>query len=38
MPDPPGNKQQRLNDTSSPKSALKRAKGEPEGFAVTGRA
>ena len=37
MPDPPGNKQQRLNDTSSPKSALKRAKGQPEGFAVTGK-
>jgi hypothetical protein len=37
MPFPPGNEQQRLNDTSSPKSALKRAKGQPEGYAVTGK-
>jgi hypothetical protein len=26
-----------LKDTSSPKSALKRAKGQPEGYAVTGK-
>jgi hypothetical protein len=36
MPVPPGNVYQRLNDTSSRKSALKRTKGEPEGSAVTG--
>jgi hypothetical protein len=37
MPYPPGNEHQRLKDTSSPKSALKRAKGQPEGSAVTGK-
>jgi hypothetical protein len=37
LPYPSGNEQQGLNDTSSPKSALKRAKGQPEGFAVTGK-
>jgi len=34
---PSGNALQRLNDTSSTKSALKRAKGQPEGSAVTGK-
>jgi hypothetical protein len=29
LPYPSGNEQQGLNDTSSPKSALKRAKGQP---------
>ena len=38
MPVPPGNGHQRLKDTSSRKSALKRAKGQPEGSAVTGKA
>jgi hypothetical protein len=37
MPDPPGNAQQSLKDTSSRKSALKRTKGQPEGSAVTGK-
>jgi hypothetical protein len=37
MPYPSGNEHQRLKDTSSPKSALKRAKGQPEGSAVTGK-
>jgi hypothetical protein len=36
MPDPQGNAQQGLKDTSSRKSALKRTKGQPESFAVTG--
>ena len=38
MPDPPGTALQGLNDTSSPKSALKRTNGQPEGSAVTGKA
>jgi hypothetical protein len=38
MPDPPGTVHQSLNDTSSPKSALKRTNGQPEGFTVTGKA
>jgi hypothetical protein len=38
MPDPPGNVHQSLNDASSPKSALKRTNGQPEGSAVTGKA
>jgi len=38
MPYPSGNEHQRLKDTSSPKPALKRAKGQPEGSAVTGKA
>jgi len=37
MPDPPGNAHQSLNDASSRKSALKRTKGQPEGYAVTGK-
>jgi hypothetical protein len=36
MPYPSGNEQKSLKDTSSWKSALKRAKGKPEGFTVTG--
>jgi len=35
MPDPQGNVHQRLKDTSSRKSALKRTKGQPEGSVVT---
>ena len=38
MPDPSGDAHQRLNDASSRKSALKRIKGQPEGFVVTGKA
>jgi hypothetical protein len=34
---PSGNMRQRLKDTSSRKSALKRTKGQPEGSAVTGK-
>ena len=37
MPAPPGNVYQRLKDASSPKSASKRTKGQPEGSAVTGK-
>ena len=37
MPDLQGNAHQSLNDTSSRKSALKRTKGQPEGFVVTGK-
>jgi hypothetical protein len=37
MPYPSGNEHQRLKDTSSRKSALKRTKGQPEGSAVTGK-
>jgi len=37
MPGPSGTVQQRLKDTSSRKSALKRTKGQPEGSAVTGK-
>jgi hypothetical protein len=37
MPDLSGTVHQSLNDTSSPKSALKRTNGQPEGSAVTGK-
>jgi hypothetical protein len=37
LPHPSGDELQCLNDTSSPKSALKRTKGKPESFAVTGK-
>ena len=34
---PSGNRYQRLNDTSSRKSALKRTNGQPKGSVVTGK-
>ncbi|MGA2406696.1 MAG: hypothetical protein ABSF81_08105 [Bacteroidales bacterium] len=34
---PSGNRYQRLNDTSSRKSVLKRTNGQPEGSVVTGK-
>ena len=37
MPYPPGNAHRSLNDTSSRKSALKRTKGQPKGYVVTGK-